>query len=206
MKKAAFIISAQAENKVYRFDKNGVMCLVLPGTDMLKCRNKKKNSSGLFSCPGGLLLDESGLLFVADRNNGEVKVFCLPGDAITASAAPRKIFELEQLAPGAQDFKLRQVYCYPNPYRSNSGAPGQFICAEVGIADSLEIKIFNIAGELVQAGTISGGDYQVSGGEYSYEFPVNVKGLASGIYLYRVRVVKAGYPAFTVIEKLAIIR
>ncbi len=120
----------------------------------------------------------------------------LVASAPKAAASPRR-------ADGIYDFGLRNAYVYPNP-ASNGTAPK--IRLETGAADSVEIKIYNIAAELVAEAGIDGSAYKTSGGVCYYEQPIDATRLASGVYIYYILAKKSGASDIKVVKKFAVIK
>lgn len=82
-------------------------------------------------------------------------------------------------------FKLGEVYVFPNPAR---GGTRPTFHIEVGIADSVRIKIHDIAGELVHETTLTGTPQVIDDGQgpqYAYEYAWEGR-IPSGVYLYVV--------------------
>ncbi|OGS23050.1 MAG: hypothetical protein A2252_07990 [Elusimicrobia bacterium RIFOXYA2_FULL_39_19] len=100
-------------------------------------------------------------------------------------------------------FKLNEVYAYPNPAKNGADS---IIHIECGIADDVEIKLHNIAGELVNDKNIAGIDWQVMDNKYCYEYTVEANSVASGVYIYYIDAQKSGEKPIKVVKKLAIIR
>jgi hypothetical protein len=99
--------------------------------------------------------------------------------------------------PGLQD-----VYVYPNP----AVAPQTpIIRAEVGLVDSVEVTIFDVAGKVVNSGKVSGAPTGTFNGVFYYDYPwTGAK--ASGVYF---AVVHAKAPDGTIIRgrvKFAVVR
>ena len=99
-------------------------------------------------------------------------------------------------------FRLGDAYSFPNPARGKNPT----LHMECGLADSLEIRIYNIAGELVHTRQLSGAEWQVVNGRYAYEYLWDVSGTASGVYIYKVRAKKSGSPDIDIRSKLAVIK
>lgn len=99
-------------------------------------------------------------------------------------------------------FVLRDIYAYPNPAR---GSERPTFHIEVGIADKVEIRIYNLAGELVEAQEITSPP-KVINGVYAYEYRWEAHGAASGVYLYLVRAFKQGRPTIKALKKSALIK
>ena len=76
---------------------------------------------------------------------------------------------------------------------------------ECGIADRVEIKVFNIAAEMIHS-TILTDSPLVINSKYAYEYEWNVDGIASGIYVYLIKARKEGEGEIKVIKKEAIIK
>ncbi len=98
-------------------------------------------------------------------------------------------------------FALGAVYGYPNPAKRANPT----IHIECGTADKVEIRIYTIAAELVQAAEITGAP-QLKNGKLCYEYTWDSRGKASGVYLYLVRCHRAGYGTLKTLKKLAIIK
>jgi hypothetical protein len=70
----------------------------------------------------------------------------------------------------------------------------------------VEIKIYNIAAELIAEAGIDGSAYKTSEGVCYYEQPIDATRLASGVYIYYIRARKAGFPDVTLTKKFAVIK
>jgi len=101
------------------------------------------------------------------------------------------------------EFKLGEYYSFPNPAKNGRNPTIHFEC---GIADKVEIRIYNIAGELVSSEQLVGNSYKIIGGKYVYEYEWNISDVASGIYIYIIQAKKSGYPEIKVKKKLAVIK
>ncbi|OGS27689.1 MAG: hypothetical protein A2297_00335 [Elusimicrobia bacterium RIFOXYB2_FULL_48_7] len=99
-------------------------------------------------------------------------------------------------------FRLGDVFSFPNPAK---GGINPTIHAEVGIADSVELKIYNIAAELVHSANISD-TLQIINNKYAYEYTWQANGVASGVYIYYIDARKQGEKNIRVVKKLAVIR
>ena len=101
-------------------------------------------------------------------------------------------------------FRLGDVYAYPNPAK---GGINPKIHAELGIADSVNLKIYNIAAELIHTADITD-TLGTVGTKYAYEYQWNTNGanVASGVYIYYINAQKSGESPIKVIKKLAVIR
>ncbi len=85
------------------------------------------------------------------------------------------------------DFKLGEVYVYPNPAK---GGKVPVFHVEVGVADSVKIKVFTVSGQAVHEHTITGSPAAI-GGVYAYEYAWDGH-IASGVYYYTMEAEKAG--------------
>ncbi|MFH2055956.1 MAG: hypothetical protein ABIJ61_08360, partial [bacterium] len=126
-------------------------------------------------------------------------------------SAKTKHFSLYQvLAPQTQlaaseEFVLRDVYVFPDP--AVRGAQPTFH-VEVGIADSVQITIYNIAGQEAHRTTLTGSPKVVndgSGADYAYEYKWNGH-IPSGVYLYTISAEKAGHGPLRKAGRFAVVR
>ncbi len=82
-------------------------------------------------------------------------------------------------------FKLGEVYCYPNPARKTN--PTFHI--ETGLADRVELKIYDISGDLVHETALTGPPQQIDDGQgpqLAYEYLWDVKNAGSGVYIFSI--------------------
>lgn len=140
-----------------------------------------------------IALDATSALYVLDRSSARIlkfglagpgeqtKIIRLDGDGTVALAAP---------APDA-DFHWGEVFVYPNPAR---GGTVPTLHIEVGIADRVTIKIYNVAGQqLVQQDLLQAPAVIDSGNGPQYAYEYSWAGhIASGVYLYHVEAEKSG--------------
>jgi hypothetical protein len=99
------------------------------------------------------------------------------------------------------DFVLHDLYAYPNPARNVNPK----IHVELGIADEVEIRIYNTAGELVHSVELPGGNATIMNGKYAYEYAWNTSGIASGVYIYLVRA-KKDDKTIQIMKKVALLK
>ncbi|MFA5140503.1 MAG: LamG-like jellyroll fold domain-containing protein [Elusimicrobiota bacterium] len=135
------------------------------------------------------------LASVVDRENRTVSaqtthfsIYQVLGQGITTAAAADSAFV------------LREVFAFPNPA---VGGAKPTIHVEVGIADQVTIRIYDIAGQPVHQTTLHGAPGLVNG-QYAYEYTWDGR-IASGVYLYAVDAEKAGQHIRKV-GKLAVVR
>lgn len=102
-----------------------------------------------------------------------------------AAPAAVKTAGVSSVAPLAADssFKLGEVYCYPNPAKRTS--PTFHI--ETGLADKVEIKVYDTSGDLVYETAITGMPQVIDDGQgpqYAYEYLWDVRNTGSGVYIF----------------------
>ncbi|MEW6557279.1 MAG: hypothetical protein AB1349_07990, partial [Elusimicrobiota bacterium] len=104
--------------------------------------------------------------------------------------------------PPDASFVKGEVYAYPNPAKRGTNPK---IHIEVGVADKIEIFLYNIAAEPVHSVELYG-QPSVINDKYVYEYPWNISDIASGVYIYTIRAKKNGYPDIKSQGKLAIVK
>lgn len=80
-------------------------------------------------------------------------------------------------------FELGEVYCYPNPAKKTN--PTFHI--ETGLADKVELKIYDTSGDLVHEIVLAGAPQVINDGQgpqYAYEYLWDTKNVGSGVYLF----------------------
>ncbi|MBI4657151.1 MAG: fibronectin type III domain-containing protein [Elusimicrobia bacterium] len=103
------------------------------------------------------------------------------------------------------DFKLGEVYVYPNPAR---GGAVPVFHIETGIADRVEIYIYNVSGELAHKTVLTGIPQLIDDGQgqqYAYEYSWSGY-ISSGIYLYIVKTEKSGLETLKKTGRFAVVR
>ncbi len=90
-------------------------------------------------------------------------------------------------APLAVDtaFKLGEVYCYPNPAKKTN--PTFHI--ETGLADRVELKIYDVSGQTVHETVLTGAPQLIDdgqGAQYAYEYPWDIGNVGSGVYIFSI--------------------
>ena len=117
---------------------------------------------------------------------------------------------IPQLAPNAGTalgLGLVDVYAFPSPAR---GSQNPTIRAQVGLADSVDVHIYDISGRLVQSGSAAGptllDDGNGKGPQYTFDYTWNTAGVGSGVYQYAVTAKKAGSTPIHVTKKVGIIK
>ena|GEM_PF-2193313 len=105
----------------------------------------------------------------------------------------------------SEAFALHEIYVFPNPARG--GAKPTFH-VEVGLADGLSIRIYDVSGRLVHSGGIEGPPGTVNDGqglEYAYEYVWEGR-IASGVYFYAIEARKGGQASIRKSGKLGVVR
>jgi len=92
----------------------------------------------------------------------------------------------DPLSPAAA-FRAGQIYVYPNPAK---GGVAPVFHLEFGLADKLELKVYNVAGTLVHERVLTGFP-QVTKNVYAYEYAWEGH-IASGVYYFTVEAERAG--------------
>jgi hypothetical protein len=109
------------------------------------------------------------------------------GERRVAPAAAAKVSAAEI----SSEFVLGEVYVYPNPAK---GGQIPTFHIETGIADSVKITVYTVAGDVAHNYTITGLPAAIDDGhglEYAYEYPWRGH-IPSGVYYYAVEAQKAG--------------
>jgi len=176
-------------NRIQKFDRYGNLCAYFGNL------GKEENQ---FNKPTGLSFDSAGNLYVTDSNNSRIQVFGLP------VSSPTVVVSAPSLTHSSlpTDFVLGEYYSFPNPAKNGKNPTIHFEC---GIADKVEIRIYDISGELAHSVTVNGEPLTVNG-RYAYEYTWNISDVASGVYIYCIEAKKSGYPEIKVKKKLAVIK
>ena len=80
-------------------------------------------------------------------------------------------------------FQLGEVYCYPNPAKKTNPT----FHMETGLADKVELKIYDVAGDLVHETVLAGMPQVIDDGQgpqYAYEYLWDAKDAGSGVYIF----------------------
>ncbi len=118
-------------------------------------------------------------------------------DALFLDARP----DLSESIAADPAFKAGAAYSFPNP---SSAERHPVIHVETGLADSLEIRIYDVSGKIVHEARLDGPP-PVIDGKYAYEYTWNSDGAASGIYLLAAKSEKAGQ-SLVFKKKMAVIK
>ena len=84
-------------------------------------------------------------------------------------------------------FRLGEAYVYPNPAK---GGNVPTFHVEVGIADTVKIRVYTVAGQFTHERILTGGP-QIVGSVYAYEYAWTGR-IASGVYYYTIEAERSG--------------
>lgn len=105
------------------------------------------------------------------------------------------------------EFRLVDVYPFPNPARRSQTVT---IRSQVGLADDVAIRIYDISGRLVHSGSVSSAqiidDGNGKGSQYTYDYVWDTGGAGSGVYLFAVTAKKAGSSPIQKTGKVGVIK
>lgn len=164
---------------------------------------KSHSFSIRFHKPNSLALGPDGKLFVTDYIEDELQVFDAPGSQPTAT---QHGYLGLSLSSGADPtFRLGDIYSFPNPAKSVSPT----IHAELGLADRVHIRIYDIAGGLVHETELTDAPIIIndgSGPQYAYEYKWDTANVASGVYVLFIDAQKNGHERIKKMSKMAVIK
>jgi len=120
----------------------------------------------------------------------------------TSTVGEMSIMSEQKTSDINTEFKFGKIFVYPNPAKNGQNP---VVHIEVGIADNVEIKLFDISGMLIKNDIISGDNYKTTSGRYYYDYIWNTQDIANGIYLCLIKATKHNYPDIKRIIKIAII-
>jgi len=134
---------------------------------------------------------------------GASTIVNVPSGVCASEVVVRNISQVAADVSGPDPtFKLGEVYSFPNPAKRGKCPT---IHIESGIADRVEINIYDIAGDLVHSSEITD-KLEIINGKYAYEYRWNVSNVPSGVYIYLIRAKKSGKKEINVVKKLAIVK
>ena len=105
-------------------------------------------------------------------------------------------------ATNQSSFELKDVYCYPNPARNGKNPTFHIEC---DVADNVELKIYNIAGEIVHSVDLTK-NLVFENNKHIYQYIWDVSDIPSGVYIYSVKAEKLNEKPIKIVKKLAIIK
>ena len=104
-------------------------------------------------------------------------------------------------------FQFVDLYAFPNPAK---GAQYPDIRVQVGLADSVDIHIYDISGRLIKTTTVYNpqilDDGNGKGLQYTFDYIWNTGNVGSGVYIYAITAHKSGASNISRVKKLAVIR
>lgn len=101
----------------------------------------------------------------------------------------------------AGSFQLNEAYAYPNPAVQE---PKVYLHLDVGQADSIDIVIYTMSGEVLQTDTIT--QPIAVDGKSIFRYGFNLSGVPSGVYFYAATAHKSGASDIRVRNRFAVIR
>lgn len=102
---------------------------------------------------------------------------------VTPSSTPTGV--ISSVETPDSTFRLGEVYVFPNPAKRKNPT----FRIEVGVADSVDLEIYNLAGRPVHEVSLTSPPRIMDDGQgprYAYEYTWNVSGVSSGGYVYVV--------------------
>ena len=99
-------------------------------------------------------------------------------------------------------FRLEETYVFPNPA---TGEKRSRFHIECGIADSIELRIYNVTGDLIHEARFPDRPMIINN-KYAYEYSWDSSDVASGVYVYTAAAKKSGEKDLKVTKKLAIVK
>jgi hypothetical protein len=103
-------------------------------------------------------------------------------------------------------FRYHDHYAFPNPARGENPT----IRLQVGVADSVELRIYDAAGSLVHSAGLESprilDDGNGKGPQYTYDHAWNVGRMGSGVYLYVITATKSGEKPIRKTGKAGVVR
>jgi hypothetical protein len=139
--------------------------------------------------------------FTLSDFNGEYLLDFYSTDISNDNNSNRIMGALSFVSPDAS-FKKGEIFSFPNPAK-NGKCP--VIHVECGLADSVDIKIYNIAAEQIHSATLTGMP-DVVNNKYAYEYEWDISDVASGVYIYNINAQKAGEKDIKAIKKMGVIK
>ena len=135
-------------------------------------------------------LDKDGRFIKADVEHfSQYQIVELPVSLAASLSSPLPVADNDVAASQevSQEFRLGQVYVYPDPAK---GGKAPTFHVEVGLADTVRIRVFSVAGKQVHERTLTGSP-QFAGGAYAYEYQWTGH-IPSGVYYYTVEAERSG--------------
>ncbi|TPW18898.1 MAG: hypothetical protein FD126_3225, partial [Elusimicrobia bacterium] len=104
-------------------------------------------------------------------------------------------------------FAFRDLYAFPNPAK---GGRRPVIRLQVGVADAVEVNIYDVSGERVHAGAFGPpavvDDGNGKGPQWTYDYAWDAGSVGSGVYVYVVTAKKGGQADIRKSGRLAVLK
>lgn len=143
-----------------------------------------------------------------------VKAVALTGNARFGGSATMGLSEWDEGSTGITalsgadpSFAFRDTYAFPNPAKKEDVT----IRAQVGLADSVDVQIYDVSGRLVHSGSFPTSPKVVDDGngkgeQYSYDYRWSTSGVGSGVYTFLITARKAGQKEIRKIGRAGVLR
>ena len=156
-------VSNTNSDSIAKFDKYGNL--------VAKFLSVNGDSPNLFlNKPAGLTIDKKGNLLIVDENNNRVIKIGAPDTSTQSSSSMRAL-----VSPNIQVKSIKDAYAYPVPFKPG---PGHTAIRFTGLTSNVQLRIYNIAGELIFEKDNLSGNYDWHA-QNNYNEPVS-----SGVYIY----------------------
>jgi peptidoglycan/xylan/chitin deacetylase (PgdA/CDA1 family) len=141
------------------------------------------------------------------QTTANVAVFTPGPGGGTSAAVPFRVTLGPQADPAESAFLLHDFYAFPNPSRLGNAVT---IRLQAGIADSVDVRIYDISGSPVNTGSPGSprvlNDGNGKGLQYTYEYRWDVSNAGSGIYVYTITAKKSGQSDIREAGKIGVMR
>lgn len=127
--------------------------------------------------------------FLEKPGNGSSSSQAVSAQKFSVSASTAANKDILRGASVESVFKLGEAYCYPNPAKRTN--PTFHI--ETGLADKVELKLYDTSGDLVHETVLSGPPLVIDDGQgpqYAYEYQWDIKNAGSGVYVFSMTATK----------------
>lgn len=111
------------------------------------------------------------------------------------------VYEAAPAGTATGSLTFGAVFSYPNPAKGGKAT----IHVELPPVDSLEIRLYDLDGHLIDRSDLEGSTTIGINGKQAYEHTLNISRLASGSYMYSVEATKGGQSG-RILRKLAIVK
>ncbi|MBI3553018.1 MAG: hypothetical protein HY077_10930, partial [Elusimicrobia bacterium] len=106
----------------------------------------------------------------------------------------------------ASDFHFVDLYAFPNPVRGHRVVT---IRVQVGLADEVDVSVYDVSGKIVHQGTFGApqivDDGNGKGPQYSYDYSWDAGSVGSGVYVFAVTAKKGGVSPIRKVGKVGVI-